>query len=61
MPFANLFLRLEEKRMFKLQISNPLKPATATIVAFKVMIGHNLQTDCARESVKTFLDLEDSN
>jgi len=30
-------------------------------MAFKDMIGHNFQKDCARESVKTSLYSEDSN
>jgi len=39
----------------------PVKSATATIVPFEVMIGHNSRADCARESVKTSSDPEDSN
>ena len=40
---------------------SPLTPATATIVAFEVIIGHNSRPDCARESVKTSSASEDSN
>jgi len=31
------------------------------MVAFEVMIGHNSRTDRTKESLKTFLDSEDSN
>jgi len=36
-------------------------PATATNVAFEVMIGHNSRMDFAKELVKTTSDSEDSN
>jgi len=38
-----------------------LTSATVTIVAFEVMIGHNSRMDCARESVKTSSNAEDSS
>jgi len=35
--------------------------AEASVVTFKVIIGHNSRTECAKESVKTSSDAEDSN
>jgi len=45
------------KKIFKPNLG----PATSTIVAFEVMIGHNSRPGCTRESVKTSSNSEDSN
>jgi len=42
-------------------VTVPSTRVEATILPFEVMIGHNSRTDCARESVKTSSDSEDSN
>jgi len=42
-------------------VTVPSTPVEATILPFEVMIGHNSRTDCARESVKTSTDSENSN
>jgi len=40
--------------VFSTFFSNLLTPATTTIMAFEVMIGHNLRMDCASSSVIRF-------
>jgi len=40
---------------------HPLMLSEDTIVAFKVIIGHHAQIDCARDSVKTSSNSQNSN
>ena len=50
-----------EKTSRDMTLTVPSTRVEATILPFEVMIGHNSRTDCARESVKTSTDSEDSN
>jgi len=42
-------------------VTSSLGPAKTIIVAFEAMIGQNSRMDCARNSVKTSLDSEESS
>ena len=54
-------IQMRKYTQHRWHVKTPSTSATATIIAFEVMIGHNSRTDSAGKSVKTSSDWKDSN